>query len=233
MLDEKINYKVNERKLSFEDYKGTRSGDITPHRNNNTIKKFLNLLGIASFYPSMLEADDCIAFLCDRLPGTKVIVSVDKDFYQLVNSNTSIYSPIKKIHITESNFKKEAVYNINEFLTVKCVQGDKSDNVPGIPKFGKIKLKKLLDGEIELTDEQVQIYNRNYELFRLDRFKDKSCENEYTYYVSQLEDSENLKPKYESFINLCTDHKINTILSKKEDWYQLFYFKNKLIDLFR
>jgi len=231
--DEKINYQVNDRKISFTDYKGTRSTDSTPHRNNNTIKEFLNLLGITSMYPSSLEADDCIAFLCNELPGSKVIVSADMDFYQLVSKTTSVYSPIKKIHITESNFTKEAGYNINKFLTVKCIQGDKSDNVPGIPKFGKVKLNKFLEGEIKLTEDQIQIYDRNYELFRLDRFKDQSCIDEYTYYVLQLKESENLKSDYQDFIALCVNHKINNILSKKEDWYQLFYFKNKLIDLFR
>lgn len=231
--DEKPNYQINDRKANFADYKGNRTGDSTPHRNNDKIKLFLSLLGIPSIFPSKLEADDCIAFLCDQLEGEKVIVSVDKDFYQLIGKTVSVFNPIKKVHITESNFEQEAKCKIYDFLIIKCIQGDKSDNVPGIPKFGKVKLEKFLNNESKLTDEQLEIYNRNYNLFRLNKFKDESCNDECIYYNSQLEDAFKLKSDYNQFIKLCEDHKINSILSKKDDWYKLFYLKNRLLDLFK
>lgn len=231
--DEKPNYQINDRKADFADYKGNRTGDATPHRNNDTIKLFLSLLGIPSLYPSKLEADDCIAFLCDQLQGQKVIVSVDKDFYQLISKNVSVFNPIKKVHVVEDNFEEEAKCKIYDFLIIKCIQGDKSDNVPGIPKFGKVKLQKFLENEIKLSDEQLEVYNRNYDLFRLNKFKDDSCADEYTYYQDQLQEAFKLKSDYNQFIKLCEDHNINSILSKKEEWYKLFYFKNKLLDLFK
>lgn len=230
--DEKLDYQVNDRKASFTDYKGNRSGDSTPHRNNDTIKKFLNLLGIPSFYPSSLEADDCIAFLCDTLQGEKVIVSVDKDFYQLISKSVSVFNPIKKTHITESNFEEHAKCKIYDFLMIKCISGDKSDNVPGIPKFGKAKLQKFLDNNLKLTDDQLEIYNRNYDLFRLNKFKDESCLSEFSYYQSQLDNSF-IESDYNGFIKLCEEHSINSIITKKEEWYKLFYLKNKLLNLFR
>lgn len=231
--DEKPNYQINDRKADFADYKGNRTGDATPHRNNDTIKLFLSLLGIPSLYPSKLEADDCIAFLCDQLQGQKVIVSVDKDFYQLISKSVSVFNPIKKVHVVEDNFEEEAKCKIYDFLIIKCIQGDKSDNVPGIPKFGKVKLQKFLENEIKLSDEQLEVYNRNYDLFRLNKFKDDSCADEYTYYQDQLQEAFKLKSDYNQFIKLCEDHNINSILSKKEEWYKLFYFKNKLLDLFK
>lgn len=231
--DEKPNYQVNDRKANFVNYKSNRSGDSTPHRNNNTIKVFLSLLGIPSLYPSKLEADDFIAFLCDELQGQKVIVSVDKDFYQLISTDVSVFNPIKKVHITEDSFEEHAACKINDFLVIKCIQGDKSDNVPGIPKFGKVKLQKFLKNEVKLTTEQQEIYNRNYDLFRLNKFKDSSCEDEYNYYQTQLRQALDLKSDYNQFIKLCEEHSINSIISKKEEWYKIFYFKNKLLDLFK
>ena len=43
--DEKPDYLRNERKDIFADYKGNRSSDIAPHKNNSTIKEFLYALG--------------------------------------------------------------------------------------------------------------------------------------------------------------------------------------------
>jgi DNA polymerase-1 len=231
--DEKIDYTVNERKVLFPDYKNNRTGDATPHRNNKLIKEFLTALGIPSIYPSKLEADDSIAFLCDTLPGQKIIVSVDKDFLQLVGKNVSIYSPIAKKHITQENFEEAAKCKHHDFLIIKCIQGDKSDNVPGIPKFGKVKLEKFLSNEIKLTDEEYEIYQRNYELFRLDRFKDNYHETELAYYKQQLNDVESVLPDYTKFINLCEQYNINNILNKREVWHNLFFMKSKLLSLFK
>lgn len=231
--DEKVNYTVNERKSLFNDYKGNRTGDNTPHRNNKIIKEFLDNLGIPSFYPSKLEADDCIAFLCDTLPGSKVIVSVDKDFLQLVNTTVSVYSPIAKIHTTLDNFEEIVKCKQDDFLTIKCIQGDKSDNVPGIPKFGKVKLQKFLAHEIKLTEDQRDIFNRNYDLFRLQRFKDETCRSELDYYNQQLSESDNVIPNYQQFIKLCEERNLNNILNKKEAWHSLFFVKSKLLSLFK
>jgi 5'-3' exonuclease len=231
--DEKINYTINERKSLFSDYKGNRVGDNTPHRNNKIIKEFLDTLGIPSFYPSMLEADDCIAFLCDTLPGSKVIISVDKDFLQLVNNAISVYNPIAKIHTTVDNFEDIVKCKLYDFLIIKCIQGDKSDNVPGIPKFGKVKLQKFLANEIKLTEEQYEIYNRNYDLFRLNRFKDDTCKTEFDYLNSQLNESNSINPNFQEFVKLSEYHKLNNILNKKETWHSLFFVKSKLLSLFK
>lgn len=231
--DEKPDYKINERKTIFSDYKGNRTGDITPHRNNNLIKEFLTSLGIPSFYPSSLEADDCVAFLCDSLEGKKVIVSVDKDFLQLVSRDVSVYSPIAKVHTTIDNFEDVVKCKLYDFLIIKCIQGDKSDNVPGIPKFGKAKIQKFLANEIKFTDEQLEIYNRNYELFKLSRFKDESCELELNYYENQLKLASDIESDYTKFIELCDEYSINSILTKKDVWYNLFFFKSKLLTLFK
>lgn len=229
--DEKPDYQVNERKVIYSDYKGNRSGNTMPHQNNDLIKKFLGYLGIPSIFPSRLEADDCVAYLCDALEGTKVIVSVDKDFLQLVSPTVSLYSPIAKVHCTLENFKDVAKCEHADFLTLKCLQGDKSDNVPGIPRFGKVKQQSFLDKKISLTAEQTEIYDRNYELFRLSKYKEYA--EELAYFDDQVVNAKSVESNYQSFIKLCIEHKLNNILSKKENWYNLFFVKSKLISLFQ
>ena len=230
--DEKPDYQRNDRKEMFADYKGNRSSDITPHSNNNKIKEFFKTLGIPSIFPRKLEADDTIAYLAESLEGSKVILSVDKDFLQLINENVIVYDPIRKKETNLVNFEEVVKCRQQDFMTIKCLEGDKSDNVPGIPKFGKVKISKYLKHEFKLTAEEELIYNRNYSLFRLDKYKDADNEDELLYYQEQMPAALSVEPCYQQFLDLCKEHDINNILNKKEDWYNLFFVKHRLLSMF-
>lgn len=230
--DEKPDYQRNERKDLFSDYKGNRSSDTTPHQNNEKIKEFLYTLGIPSIFPRKLEADDVIAYLTEKLEGSKVIISVDKDFLQLVSNHVIVYDPIRKKETTTANFIENTGCEQFNFMTIKCLTGDKSDNVPGIPKFGKVKVKKYLEGAMLLTEEEQSIFERNFSLFRLNKFRDPANQDELTYYQDQLPNAINCEPDFQQFIDLCKEHDISSILNKKEDWYNLFFVKHKLLSMF-
>jgi len=230
--DEKKEYKVNERKKVFEDYKGNRSKDTSPHENNEVIKSILLSLGINSIFPSQLEADDIVAYICKEDEGKKVIVSVDRDFIQLINEDVTLYDPIRKIFFEDSNFQESTGYkNVSDWFTAKCLTGDKSDNVPGIPGFGKAKVNSYLNNDIKLTAEQTEIFKRNEEIFSLDKYKSIKAEDDY--YKQQL--AKTVNPDYQVFIAFCEEYNFNRILDNKEKWYSLFFMKslyNKLDDLF-
>jgi 5'-3' exonuclease len=227
--DEKKDYQVNERKAQFSDYKGNRSQDSTPHQNNNAIKTIAQYLGIPSIFPRQYEADDIVSYICRFTAGNKTIISVDKDFLQLVNDNTTLYDPIRKVEYNAQNFEEKTGYkNTIDWLTAKCITGDKSDNVPGIYKFGKAKIARLLKGEVKLTAEEEEVYNRNYALFNLSAILPEH--DEAVYYKEQLENI--TSTDWNAFINTCKDLNFNTILNKKEAWYSLFFLKNKLKALF-
>lgn len=227
--DEKPNYQVNERKLQFNEYKNNRSSDTSPHQNNNIIKQMLYSLGIPSIFPSQLEADDIVAYICKNTEGQKVIVSVDKDFVQLISDTITLYDPIRKIEYTPATFTKLTGYkDTKSWLSVRCIMGDKSDNVPGIPKFGKVKINKWLNGEVTFTPEEQEIYDRNLSLFNLNAIE--SNEEEKNYYKTQLETLQD--SNWSEFLEECKRRKFNSILKKKEDWYSLFFLKNKLKNLF-
>ena len=230
--DEKKEYKVNERKKVFEDYKGNRSKDPAPHENNEVIKSILLSMGINSIFPSQLEADDIVAYICKEYEGRKVIVSVDRDFIQLINEDVTLYDPIRKTFFEYSNFEESTGYkNVSEWFTAKCLTGDKSDNVPGIPGFGKAKVNNYLNKNIKLTAEETEIFERNKEIFSLDTYKSIKAEDDY--YKQQL--AKTVNSDYKVFIAFCEEYSFKRILDNKEQWYSIFFMKslyNKLDDLF-
>jgi 5'-3' exonuclease len=227
--DEKPDYRRNERKTLFTEYKGNRSNNITPHQNNEAIKKLLSCLGIKSIFPRELEADDVVAFLCDRLEGKKVIVSVDKDFLQLINSSTTLYDPIRQDEYNSTNFTEKTGWtDTHEWLDAKCLLGDKSDNVPGIHRFGKSKVKQFRKGEIKLTPEQFDIYKRNLSLFSLDAFYYRPDEEQY--YTTQLDTPTN--PDWKQFLEECNVREFKTFIQKKDTWHALFFMRGKLQSIF-
>jgi len=89
-----------------------------------------------------IEADDTIAYLSQKLKDDVIIYSADQDFLQLVNKRITVYSPIKKkFYRPQDIFDQYGLYPKN-FITMKCLMGDKSDNLPGVKGLGPKKLFK-------------------------------------------------------------------------------------------
>jgi 5'-3' exonuclease len=211
------------------DYKGNRSSDNSMHQNNKTIVTLLNYLGIQSLYPLNLEADDIAAYIALTKPGEKVIVSVDKDFLQLITKDLCVYEPIRKVEYNIRNFEEKTGYkDPEEWYKAKLVLGDKSDNVAGVKGFGKVTTRKYLDGKIELTKEQQKITERNDSVFNLKKFE--GMPDEIAFYEKQLSDKPS--PNSKNFFEMCRHAGYNSILSKKQEWNRLFYHNKVLLNLF-
>lgn len=100
--------------------------------------KLLNKSGVKQLYIADCEADDVIGYLCSSLLKNreKIIVSSDKDLYQLIDSKTKQWSPgQKKIIDSESVKEKFGIYPKN-FSLVRSFVGDPSDNIQGIKGAG-------------------------------------------------------------------------------------------------
>ena len=228
--DEKKEYQVNERKELFSEYKGNRSADSSPHQNNSIIKEVASFLGIPSIFPKQYEADDIVSHICRYTHGEKIIVSVDKDFLQLIDKQITLYDPIRKASFTFDNFEEKTGYkDTKTWLTAKCLLGDKSDNVPGIAKFGKAKVAKYIEGSLQLSEEETIIFQRNHSLFNLSHLTPEHEES--TYYKEQLDAPVNAD--WSSFIQACKERSFHSILKKKESWYNTFFLRNKLMSLFK
>lgn len=109
-----------------------------------TLIKLLSHLPVIQVYVKTCEADDVISCLCRGLfkEDKKIIVSSDKDFYQLINDDTTIYSLTKKELIDELSMINSFGILPRHFSMAKALAGDGSDCIPGIKGVGFKTLKK-------------------------------------------------------------------------------------------
>ncbi|MDM8335046.1 DNA polymerase I [Wolbachia pipientis] len=95
------------------------------------------------------EADDIITTLATKYSSHQdfkvVIVSPDKDLFQLLNYNILIFDPIKNIYIDEKQVIEKFGVSSNKLLDLLSLTGDSSDNIPGVPGIGPKTAAKLLD----------------------------------------------------------------------------------------
>lgn len=92
-----------------------------------------------------IEADDAIAYIAKlqaERDGHAVIMSTDRDFLQLVTKKITVYNPVKKKIYDESTVVEEYQIHPSNFLIYRTVDGDKSDNIPGIKGIGPATLVK-------------------------------------------------------------------------------------------
>ena len=122
---------------------------------------YLKTLPVKTVILDKVEADDIIAYLCDKLPNhpdDKVfIVSSDKDFLQLVNKNVVVYRPMEKKYYTEEVFKAKYKMSPQNFILHKTLLGDASDKIKGVKGLGeKGLLKKFPElSERDLTFDDI------------------------------------------------------------------------------
>jgi 5'-3' exonuclease len=133
----------------FPEYKGNRKAldeeqaadKAAFKRQTPFIEKSLELLGVRQMRSPLLEADDLAGHLIPRLvaQGRSVtMVSGDKDWLQMVGENVTWFDPIRDRKCDTDNFLDFTGYFSPEsFVHGKALQGDSSDNVPGIPWMGE------------------------------------------------------------------------------------------------
>lgn len=114
--------------------------------------EYLQCLPLTLISIDKIEADDTISYLAQKFGanGKKVtIVSSDKDFLQIVDENIEVYSPIKK----KTYGKKEVIEEIGmipeNYLIMKALLGDNSDNLSGIKGLGPKTLIKEFPGIVK------------------------------------------------------------------------------------
>jgi 5'-3' exonuclease len=101
--------------------------------------EYLQCLPVTLISIDKVEADDIISYLAQGFAskGNKAtIVSSDKDFLQIVSENIEVYSPIKKKTYTPSEVLAELGTIPQNYLILKALLGDDSDNLSGIKGLG-------------------------------------------------------------------------------------------------
>jgi len=109
------------------------------------LMEYLNELPVIQVTIDFVEADDVIAYAARHLLygfWKKIIVSSDKDFFQLCDEYTSIYRPIQDKVVTKQTILEEFKIHPNNFALARAIAGDPSDNLPGVPGVGLKTLAK-------------------------------------------------------------------------------------------
>ena len=107
--------------------------------------EYLECLPVSIMNMENIEADDVIGYLSKHIykNNKTTIVSTDKDFLQLVDKTTNVYSPTKKKMYDEDKVFEEYGIHPSNFLLFRMFDGDKSDGIPGVNGIGKKTLIKL------------------------------------------------------------------------------------------
>ena len=161
----------------FKDYKGTRKPMMEELREQvPVIKELLQKMNITTVELPGYEADDVIGTLSKKgeKAGMEVdVISGDRDLLQLASDHITICIPkTKKGQTTVEEYNTEGVMKLykvtpTEFIDVKALMGDSSDNIPGVPGIGEKGATAIISqfGSIENAydhaDEISNTRNRN------------------------------------------------------------------------
>ncbi len=142
------------RKLVNKNYKAGRK-PIRLNRNvknltesqelQNKVWQQMRLMEMLNFLPCIqlvsdgIEADDLISFVVQnhKYKGwQKIIVSSDKDFFQLCDDETVVYRPIQKKFVNKPRILEEFGIHPTNFAMARAIAGDSSDNLKGVRGVG-------------------------------------------------------------------------------------------------
>ena len=157
------------RHKMYEAYKGTRKGMPDELREQVPyIKNLVKEMNIKTLELEGYEADDLLGTMAKRAQNKGMEVSLlsgDRDLLQIADEHIKIRVPktIKGQTTVEDYYPKDVFekYKVtpSEFIQLKALMGDSSDNIPGVPKVGEKTASELviqyhsLDKIYECIDE--------------------------------------------------------------------------------
>ena len=146
-------FRVNRQYMEFLD---EEEEQLSMRQQFVWLNDVLDYLPVQTMIYDGIEADDTIAYLTKHtqqdLDGEVVIVSTDKDFLQLVSDKVSVFSPTKKkMYTRQVVFDEFGIWPEN-LLLYRTLDGDKSDNIPGIRGCG---VKTILKRFPELSEDRL------------------------------------------------------------------------------
>ena len=151
----------------YPEYKGTRKPMLDELRQQvPVIKEVLQAMGVKIVEQAGLEADDLLGTIskrCEKQGMDVAIISGDRDLLQLATEKIKIRIPKTKQGKTEvedyyaNDVKARYEVTPKEFIDLKALMGDSSDNIPGVPSIGEKTATKIIVeyGSIENAFEHV------------------------------------------------------------------------------
>jgi len=147
------------RKTIFPDYKQNRKDKFEDQtvEEKEAFEAFFQeyentLEELAKWYPVLrfkgVEADDIAAHIVKDKNlyclGTIWLISSDRDWDLLIEENVSRFSYINRKEVKMDNWDEHYNVSREEYISFKCLTGDKGDNVPGIPGIGPKRATDLI-----------------------------------------------------------------------------------------
>ena len=155
------------RKEIFPEYKANRKEKYAEQTEQEAkefemfMAEFTNTLTlIREKYPVFqfrgVEADDIAAYIVKEFDYEDCwLISSDKDWDLLIGDKVSRFSTVTRKETTVHNWDEHYDFEIPDYITFKCLTGDKGDNVPGIPGIGPKRAVQLMEQYGDVFD----IYN--------------------------------------------------------------------------
>lgn len=137
------------RHKMFDGYKATRKPmDVELAMQVEPLKELLTAMRFKVVSLEGYEADDILGTLSKRFDVDTVIVTGDRDSFQLVGDTTRIFWTRKGVtdivEVTPDSLLADG-FTVEKFIDYKALRGDPSDNIPGIKGVGEKTAKDLLD----------------------------------------------------------------------------------------
>ncbi|WP_317855918.1 DNA polymerase I [Chakrabartyella piscis] len=139
---------------TFKEYKGTRKGMPEELREQMPLlKEMLTKMNIRIVEMAGFEADDILGTISAQAEAAgiePIVVSGDRDLLQLASETLRVRIPKTKGGRTEVEdyYAADVIakYGVTptEFIDVKALMGDASDNIPGVPKIGEKTATKII-----------------------------------------------------------------------------------------
>ena len=217
------------RNEMFADYKGTRKPTPPELKSQFPILKELLLrMGIKYVEQEGIEADDIIGTLIKKFDTENIIVTGDKDSFQLINNNTWVMFTKKGISET-INYNLDQLFNDYglkpyQIIELKALMGDSSDNIPGVGGVGEKTALSLLNKYETLQG----VYDHIDEI--TGKLKEKLVADKDVAFLSKqlatINTNCNINCKLEEFLysfpfnkdvyNMFLKYQFNSLLRKKE-----------------
>lgn len=158
----------------YEGYKGDRKekfADQTPEEKAEfelffegftaTMEKVKNETDFILFRFNKVEADDIAAYIVNnkkKFGFSRIwLISSDRDWDLLIQDDVSRFSTVSRKEFTVDNWSEHYDWAPEEYISIKCLQGDSGDSVPGVPGVGPTRALSLVRTYGSALDLAVEI----------------------------------------------------------------------------
>lgn len=134
----------------YPEYKGKRqrmSEDLAVQLP--VLKNLLHAMKIKTYEIPEIEADDLVGSITHKFDAEFIMVSGDRDLFQLIKPHTTMWFTQKGISnvqkLDEDALMEEYHIKPYQVIELKSIMGDSSDNIPGVPQIGEVGAKQLIE----------------------------------------------------------------------------------------